>query len=111
MITHARVGPSMRKLVRATVIAVICCATGVGMLRVLGGPGSPAGGQPDQSSSRYVNSAGVELPPDAAPPSEQYIRLFQLDNTYMEWFRTIYKGTYGHRIIAEPLIASIRTST
>ncbi|MXY98238.1 MAG: peptide ABC transporter substrate-binding protein, partial [Gemmatimonadetes bacterium] len=22
----------------------------------------------------------------------------------MEWFRTIYKGTYGHRIIAEPLI-------
>ena len=32
------------------------------------------------------------------------MRLFQLDNTYMEWFRTIYKGTYGHRIIAEPLI-------
>jgi len=52
----------------------------------------------------YVNSAGVTLPPDAAPPSKQHIRTFQLDHTYMEWFRTIYKGTFGHRIIAEPLI-------
>lgn len=55
-------------------------------------------------SGRYVNSAGVLLPPDAAPPSRQYVRTFQLDHTYMEWFRTIYKGTFGHRIIAEPLI-------
>lgn len=52
----------------------------------------------------YVNTIGVTLPPDAAPPTEQQVRTFQLDHTYMEWFRTIYKGTYGHRKIAEPLI-------
>ena len=55
-------------------------------------------------SEPIVNSIGVVLPPDAAPLSEQFVRTFQLDHTYMEWFRTIYKGTYGHRIIAEPLI-------
>lgn len=55
-------------------------------------------------TQRHVNSIGVTLPPDAAPPTEQRVRTFQLDHTYMEWFRTIYKGTYGFRKIAEPLI-------
>jgi peptide/nickel transport system substrate-binding protein/oligopeptide transport system substrate-binding protein len=53
---------------------------------------------------RYVNSIGVTLPPGAAPPEEQVFRSFQPDNHFMEWFRTIYKGTYGHTIIAEPLL-------
>ncbi len=95
---------------RAIAIILVCCATAAGILHVLAvdrqSGTSGQFGQSGQSgqSARYVNSAGVTLPPDAAPPSEQYVRLFQLDNTYMEWFRTIYKGTYGHRIIAEPLI-------
>ena len=57
-----------------------------------------------QAGSPYVNSIGVVLPADAAAPSAQSVRTFQLDHTYMEWFRTIYKGTYGMRIIQEPLI-------
>ncbi|MBI4552650.1 MAG: peptide ABC transporter substrate-binding protein [Candidatus Latescibacteria bacterium] len=68
-----------------------------GMTLVLADHGQPSG-------SRYINSIGVPLPSDAAPPSEQVVRSFQVDNTYMEWFRTIYKGTYGLRKIAEPLI-------
>ena len=89
---------------RAIAIILVCCATAAGILRVLAVDRQSGTSGPSATSERYVNSAGVTLPPDAAPPSEQYVRLFQLDNTYMEWFRTIYKGTYGHRIIAEPLI-------
>lgn len=103
----------MTTTTRVTAILVIFGAAATGILRVLAGdqssglpgpPGPPGPPEPSGPPARYVNSAGVELPPDAAPPSEQYVRTFQLDNTYMEWFRTIYKGTYGHRIIAEPLI-------
>lgn len=56
------------------------------------------------ATAPYINSVGVTLPPDAAPPSEQVFRSFQVDNHFMEWFRTIYKGVYGHTIIAEPLL-------
>ena len=95
---------------RVITVLAILGATAAGILHVLASdglyesPGQSGPSEPAGPSSSYVNSAGVTLPPDAAAPSEQYVRLFQLDNTYMEWFRTIYKGTYGHRIIAEPLI-------
>jgi oligopeptide transport system substrate-binding protein len=82
-----------------TVVILLGLWTFVGLLLM----GVTAAEQ-QRRSERYVSSAGVLLPPDAAPPSEQYVRTFQLDHTYMEWFRTIYKGTFGHRIIAEPLI-------
>ena len=74
---------------------------GIGLLAGIAGllaqPASPRLGH-------TVNSVGVTLPPDAAPPSEQIFRSFQPNNNFMEWFRTIYKGVYGHTIIQEPLM-------
>lgn len=52
----------------------------------------------------YVNSIGIPLPSDAAPPEEQVFVSFAEDKTYMERFRTVYKGTAGMYLIAEPLI-------
>ncbi|MBM3262572.1 MAG: peptide ABC transporter substrate-binding protein [candidate division Zixibacteria bacterium] len=52
---------------------------------------------------RYVNSLGIPLPPDAAPPEEQVHTEFAEDKTYMERFRTNYKGSVGMHLIAEPL--------
>ncbi|MDE2726912.1 MAG: hypothetical protein OXI19_02740, partial [Gemmatimonadota bacterium] len=42
-------------------------------------------------SAQRVNSIGVEMPEDAAPPEHQRLRFFEMDGTYMEWFKTIYK--------------------
>ena len=39
-------------------------------------------------SSQEVNSLGRRLPDDAAPLDRQKIRLFEIDGTYMEWFKT-----------------------
>ena len=54
--------------------------------------------------NRYVNTRGMQLPADAAPPAQQVFRSFQAEATYMEWFRTIYKGIFGMRLVAEPLL-------
>lgn len=80
---------------RLGVLLWTCFFTGIGVL--LAQPAPPRLGQ-------VVNSIGVKLPPDAAPPSEQIFRSFQPTNNFMEWFRTIYKGVYGHTIIQEPLM-------
>ncbi|MBI4551233.1 MAG: peptide ABC transporter substrate-binding protein [Candidatus Latescibacteria bacterium] len=52
----------------------------------------------------YINSLGIPLPPDAAPPDEQVLVRFTVDNTYMERFKTSYKGVDGATLITEPLI-------
>ena len=57
-------------------------------------------------SSQEVNSLGRRLPDDAAPLDRQKIRLFEIDGTYMEWFKTIYRrclpGTPP--LTSEPLV-------
>ena len=56
-----------------------------------------------QRTGPYVNSLGIPLPPDAAPPEEQVHVEFTEGKTYMERFRTNYKGSAGMHLIAEPL--------
>jgi len=58
----------------------------------------------DEPPVSYVNSLGVVLPPDAAPPEEQEMEYFIVENTYMEWFRTVYKSSQAMHLIAEPLM-------
>lgn len=60
-------------------------------------------GQSAPEGGGYVNSLGIPLPPDAAPPEEQVLVEFAEDKTYMERFMTVYKGTAGMYLIAEPL--------
>jgi len=60
--------------------------------------------QDPPTSGPYINSRGMTLPPDAAPPEKQVLRSFLLEGTYQEWFRTVYKVMHGQRLIAEPLI-------
>lgn len=59
--------------------------------------------QAGENDRGYVNSVGVLLPPDAAPPEEQVVRSFAEDLPYNEWFRSIYKGAPGKYLIGEPL--------
>tara|TARA_B100000029_G_scaffold198492_1_gene196750 strand:+ start:213542 stop:215239 length:1698 start_codon:yes stop_codon:yes gene_type:complete len=55
-------------------------------------------------NSQQVNSVGRELPRDAAPLKEQRLRFFEMDGTYMEWFKTIYKRSPATDLISEPLL-------
>ena len=55
-------------------------------------------------SAQRVNSIGVEIPEDAAPPERQRLRFFEMDGTYMEWFKTIYKRSPATNLISEPLV-------
>ena len=55
-------------------------------------------------SAQRVNSIGVELPEDAAPPERQRLRFFEMDGTYMEWFKTIYRRSPATNLISEPLV-------
>ena len=57
-----------------------------------------------QGQTGQVNALGRVLPDDAAPLSEQRIRLFEIDGPYMEWFKTIYKRSPGYDLISEPLL-------
>lgn len=59
---------------------------------------------PVGARANRVNSVGKVMPPDAAPLDEQVFRAFDLDGTYMEWFKTVYKRTAGTVLIGEPLL-------
>ena len=54
--------------------------------------------------AQQVNSIGRELPKDAAPLERQQFRFFEMDGTYMEWFKTIYKRSPATDLISEPLL-------
>ena len=57
---------------------------------------------PDQSAPQ-VNSVGVTLPPDAAPPSMQHLRIFELNNRYMDRATSSYQKSFGFALTNEPL--------
>ena len=63
------------------------------------GPGPP--GTPKQSAR--INSVGVTLPPDAAPPSQQILRTFELNNRYMDRATSSYQKSFGFALTNEPL--------
>ena len=56
-----------------------------------------------QSQTLHVNSAGVPLPPDAAPPAYQVLRTFELNNRYMDRATSSYQKIAGFAITNEPL--------
>ena len=67
-----------------------------------GPPGPP--GQPGPASpAGQVNSVGVTLPPDAAPPSLQILRTFELNNRYMDRATSSYQKSFGFALTNEPL--------
>ena len=53
--------------------------------------------------SERVNSAGVTLPPDAAPTSLQILRTFELNNRYMDRATSSYQKSFGFALTNEPL--------
>lgn len=50
-----------------------------------------------------VNSVGVQLPPDAAPPAHQILRTFELNNRFMDRATSSYQKITGFAITNEPL--------
>ena len=67
-----------------------------------GQPGQP--GPPSaQGPSGRVNSVGVTLPPDAAPPALQVLRTFELNNRYMDRATSSYQKSFGFALTNEPL--------
>jgi oligopeptide transport system substrate-binding protein len=82
---------------RTSLFIASLCALFLGITAVIGQ-------QDEAAKAPYVNDRGVTLPLDAAPPEKQVLRSFQLEGTYQEWFRTVYKAMAGQRLIAEPLM-------
>lgn len=60
--------------------------------------------QTDRSEGTYVNSVGVQLPPDAAGPEYQALTTFELDNRYMGHTTSSYQKVFGFAHINEPLL-------
>jgi ABC-type transport system substrate-binding protein len=56
------------------------------------------------AAGRYVNTIGVQMPPDAARPEDQVLRLFLREGRSMEHFGSVYQGMQAMWVVAEPLI-------
>ena len=52
----------------------------------------------------YTNSVGVHLPADAAPPDDQVLTTFELNNRFMDHAFTSYQKIFGFALINEPLV-------
>lgn len=50
-----------------------------------------------------TNSVGVILPTDAAPPEFQHLRIFELNNRYMDRATSSYQKVFGFALTNEPL--------
>ena len=57
-----------------------------------------------QALAQQTNTIGRVMPADAAPLDQQKFRFFEVDGTYMEWFKTIYKRSPATNLISEPLV-------
>ena len=51
-----------------------------------------------------VNSLGVALPSDAAPPSKQVLTLIGREGTYLDWSKTVQKGQWMPGLMSDPLV-------
>jgi oligopeptide transport system substrate-binding protein len=60
--------------------------------------------QGQDEAGPYVNSVGVHLPPDAAPPDAQVLTTFELNNRFMDHAFTSYQKVFGFALINEPLV-------
>ena len=59
---------------------------------------------PRNAAPPFINSVGVQLPPDAAPPEAQVLRTLQQNYKYMDQSVTGYSNVYGTYLLAEPLV-------
>ena len=59
---------------------------------------------PRNAAPPFINSVGVQLPPDAAPPEAQVLRTLQQNYKYMDQSVTGYSNVYGTYLLAEPLL-------
>lgn len=59
---------------------------------------------PRNAAPPFINSVGVQLPPDAAPPEVQVLRTLQQNYKYMDQSVTGYSNVYGTYLLAEPLL-------
>ena len=74
-------------------------AAGVLIVLAVFGPGyGPAVG------AATVNSVGVALPADAAPPSKQVLTLIGREGTYLDWSKTVQKGQWMPGLMSDPLV-------
>ncbi len=67
------------------------------------GAGAPERGGSDPRASEHVTSTGVALPSDAAPASMQRLRIFELNNRYMDRAVSSYQKSFGFALTNEPL--------
>ncbi|MYK97288.1 MAG: hypothetical protein F4014_00325 [Gemmatimonadetes bacterium] len=91
-------------------LGIVLCASVLGIVLALdlavadptGQDGSPEPAvQPGPPG--LVNSVGVTLPPDAAPPEHQHLRTFELNNRFMDRAVSSYQKIFGFAITNEPL--------
>ena len=54
-------------------------------------------------STHKVNSVGIKLPRDAAPLASQQLRIFELNNRYMDRATSSYQKSFGFALTNEPL--------
>ena len=60
-------------------------------------------GQVNPTQRSLQNSIGMVLPKDAAPPAYQHLRLFELNNRYMDRATSSYQKVFGFAMTNEPL--------
>ena len=65
--------------------------------------GASIAGPAGQDEPARVNSVGVTLPPDAAPPHLQHLRTFELNARYMDRATSSYQKVFGFALTNEPL--------
>ena len=65
--------------------------------------GASIAGPAGQDEPAGVNSVGVTLPPDAAPPHLQHLRTFELNARYMDRATSSYQKVFGFALTNEPL--------
>jgi ABC-type oligopeptide transport system substrate-binding subunit len=80
---------------------------GVGILVLLAAFGMTPGAMVGAAT---MNSVGVPLPSDAAPPSKQVLTLIGREGTYLDWSKTVQKSQWMPGLMTDPLVMQDRNS-
>ncbi|HXF62757.1 MAG TPA: peptide ABC transporter substrate-binding protein [Caldilineaceae bacterium] len=86
--TRPRRRPAWRLATLLALLLLAACAPA-------GQPSAPEAAEPAAPAGPIVNSVGVTLPPDAAPLSEQVIRMPATEATWMTWDASVYDENEG----------------
>lgn len=85
------------------IIALATILTGPAALLCATLLGAAFAGPSGQEQPAQVNSVGVTLPADAAPPEHQHLRTFELNARYMDRATSSYQKVFGFALTNEPL--------